>query len=515
MKISLSFTICLLTSISLFAQHFVPDASFNNANALNYDNSTYGNIATTGKMIAISDTKHIALAQREDSSVNGRRAFIYEIDASTSSPTSTLISSTDPTFNEGTFNDFIIDGAGDLFTMETLADSTVPSSPLNARIVISKYNLSMSNVWTLDNSFGSSGKFEIPTSGNIEHGFRLLSDSNGAVLVFGHRAIGTSYRIFIKRIASNGSIDSNWGGSGIVLLNTNSWQLRVDVVKRQSNGKILVAYQDAILSGPSQYNYYSNILRLNTDGTLDNTFAPFSNNIRSLPWGSPSTAGGIFRDIYISDQGSIFISGTGNFAPPQPTTTTRGRISVLDSVGDFKTGFASLGNYILSNDNTFFFNIQKHPTEGIIILGLDTFPKVYYFNENGLDAFFHTPGYSRFDTIDSSTPYLSALSNGKILINYDIVNAQYMPSVLRYTYGTTTQVIETEIQTFAVFPNPAKTIINIDFEENTKFQILNTLGQVIKSDSGQSNYRVNIEGLDCGVYYILTEKGQRASFIKT
>ena len=90
-----------------------------------------------------------------------------------------------------------------------------------------------------------------------------------------------------------------------------------------------------------------------------------------------------------------------------------------------------------------------------------------------------------------------------------------MPSVLRYTYGTTTQVIETEIQTFAVFPNPAKTIINIDFEENTKFQILNTLGQVIKSDSGQSNYRVNIEGLDCGVYYILTEKGQRASFIKT
>lgn len=80
----------------------------------------------------------------------------------------------------------------------------------------------------------------------------------------------------------------------------------------------------------------------------------------------------------------------------------------------------------------------------------------------------------------------------------------------------------TAIKELELFPNPSSNFLNIKLpevlkeEQNLRFEIRNTLGQLVKS-SFLTNKQINLNGLSKGKYYLLINSGTtlyRSSFIK-
>ncbi len=137
---------------------------------------------------------------------------------------------------------------------------------------------------TLDNTFIS----ETNTGGSI---WTIQNLPDGKLFIGGNFAQYGSPNIFtVARLFSNGAVDLtfNTGGSGA--------EYDIGVSALQDDGKILVGGNFNAFNGVT----VRNIVRLNTDGTLDATF-------------NPTTLGvGIVNDIAVQDDGKIILGGSMN-----------------------------------------------------------------------------------------------------------------------------------------------------------------------------------------------------------
>jgi alpha-tubulin suppressor-like RCC1 family protein len=60
-----------------------------------------------------------------------------------------------------------------------------------------------------------------------------------------------------------------------------------------------------------------------------------------------------------------------------------------------------------------------------------------------------------------------------------------------------------EVSSTYIYPNPAKDEFNFaGIEEESNYQIINSLGQIIQSDMATNNSEIKIEGLANGIYYV-------------
>lgn len=128
---------------------------------------------------------------------------------------------------------------------------------------------------------------------------------------------GSNYGRIIK-VLKNGSVDSTFNsGSGF---NSNSY--RFNSIKKQSNGKLIVGGDFTSYSGVSR----NRIIRLNTDGSIDNTFTVGTgfNNVTS--------------GIDIDSNGKIIVTGPYS----QYSGVSRNRIVRLNTDGSFDTTFTGL-----------------------------------------------------------------------------------------------------------------------------------------------------------------------------
>ncbi len=127
-----------------------------------------------------------------------------------------------------------------------------------------------------DYSFGSAG--EVTTNINpIEYGKDIVVQPDGKVIVAGNSLStgSTGWDFTIIRYNANGSIDTTFGTSGIAKLDFSN---RVDLVSGialQSNGKIVLVGSTCVQNDNNSCNFA--IARLNSNGSLDNTFGGFRN----------------------------------------------------------------------------------------------------------------------------------------------------------------------------------------------------------------------------------------------
>jgi uncharacterized delta-60 repeat protein len=134
---------------------------------------------------------------------------------------------------------------------------------------------------TLDNGFGSGGKVLLDLGANTaDSATSVVTQSDGKILLAGYTTaqpaggMGSSTNYGVVRLNANGTLDNGFGSGGKVLLDlgANTADYATSVVT-QSDGKILLAgsttAQPAGSAGTSN-NY--GVVRLNTDGTLDNGF---------------------------------------------------------------------------------------------------------------------------------------------------------------------------------------------------------------------------------------------------
>jgi uncharacterized delta-60 repeat protein len=284
----------------------------------------------------------------------------------------------------------------------------------------------------LDSGFGSGGIVSTDiNSGSTDTVVACAMQSDNKFLV-----LGTSGNtVAIVRYNSNGSLDSGFGTSGIVL---NSSMIKPKSVAVTGNNKIIIV-------GSKDYTTYTDIaaLCLNSDGSLDTAFG--TSGLSS--WHTQTTSEG--SAVIVQNDGKIVISGWyddyGTLAGTTATMHFYGFIAIrLDASGVDDPSFGTNGKQTLNftgHKESVAMDVQS---DGKIVLAGRAFSEYHSsggsnddificrLNTNGsLDTAFNSSGYLLFN-IDDVSQYgykddfarsVKVMPGGKILVSATFIQS--------------------------------------------------------------------------------------------
>jgi uncharacterized delta-60 repeat protein len=288
----------------------------------------------------------------------------------------------DPTFNSGTGVDNSV-----------YAMSIQSSGNIIIGGAFTLYNNIQNNRIARLNADGTGNLFNSSANDRV---YCTATQNDGKIVIGG---TFTSYngvdRITIARLNVDGTLDTSFDtGTGT---QTPFGPGVINAIAIQNDGKIIIGGDISYYNGIAK----KTIVRLNSDGTLDNTFNQITTNNNGV-------TGGEVKNIYIQTDGKIIIVGSSFFP-------YRG-IARLNVDGSFDTSF--MANVANGSDGVFTAAIQS---DGKIIIaggffggwnGNTNIKRIARLNIDGsLDNSFNTGTGANFDI------YTCAIeSNGKIII---------------------------------------------------------------------------------------------------
>ena len=136
------------------------------------------------------------------------------------------------------------------------------------------------NNGSLDSTFGTNGKVSLTSAIGYLDTYCVLTQNDGKIVVIGNEFDGSyNYKISVIRLDSNGTIDNAFGTNGRVLTSIGVSSDLAYSGSIQTDGKILVgAY--SLTSNTDKYKFV--VIRYNTDGTIDSTFNKIGYNAVDL-----------------------------------------------------------------------------------------------------------------------------------------------------------------------------------------------------------------------------------------
>lgn len=290
---------------------------------------------------------------------------------------------------------------------------------------------------TLDPTFGTQGALQLPLGVSApdvamgRYGVALQSDGKIVVAAHLYGLYGGYPGGVLARIAADGTLDTSFGGTGIVLApGSSTW---FDAVAIQADGKIVAL---------------GNVLaRFNTDGTLDASFA--SNGSLATPSSS--------LDLAIETDGTII-------------TITSTTIARYTAAGALDTTFATNGRANLpafgGGDTLHDLALQ---TDGKIVVageltttagGVQNFTIARYTTAGIPDATFGTAGFVQDGSSSPTHAYgVGIASDGKIVAtgvsqfgtSFGTLVRLTAAGALDTTFGTTGQINSCETQSNITF----------------------------------------------------------------
>ena len=199
------------------------------------------------------------------------------------------------------FNDFIILPDGKLMIVGY-------GNGFGSGFVLNRYN----SDGTIDNSFGIGGTVTTQVGGNNSGARKIVLQPDGKIVVFGftYQTIDP-YRgsLAVARYNADGLLDGSFGASGILITSIEVFtffELIHTETKVEFFGDALIQPDGKLLVGVS--NYYVSIVRLNSNGTFDNTFG--SNGVVSTGIAGYEDAP---SGIALQTDGKIVINGLAAF----------------------------------------------------------------------------------------------------------------------------------------------------------------------------------------------------------
>jgi len=191
------------------------------------------------------------------------------------------------------FFDLAFAADGSYYAVGSIADSVDPSS--DAKFMVAKYKAS----GELDTSFGKSGYVitNVAVGTGAEAARSVLVQADGKILVAGPvEAAGADARdrdIAVLRLNTDGSLDSSFGAQGIVRLDLSKGEATGNSFVADSFGGLALDNAGRLLvhgakkrEGALDTDFA--LVRLNTNGTLDTSFA--QNGVFSLDLSSNSAS---------------------------------------------------------------------------------------------------------------------------------------------------------------------------------------------------------------------------------
>ncbi|MES2655497.1 MAG: T9SS type A sorting domain-containing protein [Bacteroidota bacterium] len=261
----------------------------------------------------------------------------------------------------------------------------------------------------LDNTFGTDGVVVVDFSTKTDNALDMAIQADGKMIVVGSAIISNHTDIALIRLNTNGSLDNTFGTNGKVT--TNIQGTSNDVASKvviQADGKIVI-----IGSGGTDMFNANVVARYNTDGSLDNTF---DTDGKLLGVSFAPVSLNTLSDIKILADGKFIISG---YSSNQPA------IGKLNADGSFDVAFNTTGKLVISEtifggnvclvavqaDGKVLMSYGSGTTSELKLLRLQT--------DGSLDTDFGTAGKASIN-IGANNDYAMAiktLSNGKIIVS--------------------------------------------------------------------------------------------------
>jgi uncharacterized delta-60 repeat protein len=189
----------------------------------------------------------------------------------------------------------------------------------------------------LDTTFnaagGTPGVADADPSANTDVLADVAVQTDGKVVAVGsaNTGYGNNTDFAVVRFNANGTPDTGFGTNGKVLVDFDAGTDEAYAVVIQSDGKILVA---GSAPRPGQARADMAVVRLNSNGTLDNTFS--EDGRQRVPFSGLAIA----RDLLVQSDGKIVLAGT-----QQETNVPNFALARLTASGALDTTFIGQNHY--------------------------------------------------------------------------------------------------------------------------------------------------------------------------
>lgn len=353
---------------------------------------------------------------------------------------------------------------------------------------------------TLDDSFGDNGIVVF----NIGHDIleNILIQSDGKIIAYGVSEIDNEYYSTIIRLLPDGSLDNIFGNNGVVstFISENYFTTGGGLFK--SNGKLLLLMRITNDDSLKLYQFLN-------DGELDITFN--DNGIKEIDINSTNLSGTIgFTQTNI---GAILLAYTS--LGTQNDTVDSNLLKLNDS-GDIDLNF---GNNGVVNFGSFIPNrIFVQENNKILIGGGNPFFEgasvlIKRLLDNGSVD-------NSFSVISSDFQYSDFIlqNNGKItwIGNTYIFSGPSMYVLARYN-NNPLGIEDQQLENVSVYPNPSNGVFKIKHDylvKETPYQIFDITGKLIQTGklSGEQTH-IDLIQVQSGVY-LLNASGKTYKLIK-
>jgi len=284
---------------------------------------------------------------------------------------------------------------------------------------------------TLDSTFGGDGIVTTDVAGIDDESYSVVVQSDQKIVVGGVFHNGSNYHAAVVRYNSDGTLDTGFGGDGKVTASISGSQIDwCYQIALQSDGKIVLALHTYSSGSTGDVA----VIRLNSDGSADTNFSG-DGQVKTPISGADSYA----TSIVVQPDGKIVVAGTALVSGNDSLLVVR-----YNSDGSLDTGFSSDGIVMAS--------LGKNISNPYSRVALQSDGKIVAIEGNGNDFLvwrYTCDGAldSDFDSDGKVATDISGLDNcadvtlqgdGKIVVagsSYDGTN--YFVSVVRYDLSTT------------------------------------------------------------------------------
>lgn len=361
-----------------------------------------------------------------------------------------------------------------------------------------------------DNTFGNNGVFvsyvsqpNPPTKENYGRKIIILNDGN--ILIGGLFDYGTSVNpdFAVFKITSAGQFENTFGTNGYVYYHVSGMDALTDIFL-QNDGMIL-------LTGRTFSPIIVPIIRLNSDGSLDNSFG--TNGITLIDFATDCQSGISVSQL---ESGKILIAGSRGLCSNQDYFIAR-----LGSDGQVDNSFGINGfNFFDNGSSEAMRSMVLLPDKNIILTGTSAgnMLMVCYDSLGLINNSFANNGSLVIDFGGNNDDALCSVvqPDGKLLVSglsFDTSSSLgYYPFARLYSTYTSVNEIATSNFNFSIYPNPANNLINLNFVQQNPlpeyYEIIDVSGKIVAKEKIYSNNtQVNVSQLPSSIYLIhLIEK---------
>ena len=350
-----------------------------------------------------------------------------------------------------------------------------------------------------------------------DYAYGVAVQSDGKIVVAGTVADASSSDFGVARYNTNGTLDNTFGSDGKVSTGFGATD-GANAVALQSDGKIVAAGFTNSSGGDDDYA----LVRYNTNGTLDNSFSGDGKVIFGFGFGDDvASAVGIQTNGKIVIAGNAYDGNTIDFGVAR--LNTNGSLdNTFSGDGMTLTGFGAddiARAVAIQSDGKIIAAGDKH-------LGFGNYSVVMarYKTNGGLDNTFGSDGNGKVTTgVDGAGESAKAIaiqSNSKIVLagnttesggDQDFLVLRYhgdnaAPEIISGISNDDAKIAEKKLSSLHIYPNPVVNMLHVEglnASSPVTISIIELSGTVLQKTTVKGNeYAFDVSMLRPGMYYV-------------